>query len=249
MCPGESWGMYCSAGRLLRREGQRIVPLCKDATTAVEPTKGKACLCQKRWLGFENWTVNPTGVWAQTALQDGDKAAAGQKDRYLKSHQVCKCLVLTKSKRDWFWIQLAWSFTGRWKWGAEALERAPGNGATTGNQSWPLWLGNTGRQLPLPENPRKGAKLHLHRPQGSEELQTEIISMCRAVLVCMLWLNLNCRVGAGPTFTQMRRPRGAHHSSLPAHMHRFPSKDALEEANVYPGPCLTCNSDSQLQVN
>lgn len=52
-----------------------------------------------------------------------------------------------------------------------------------------LWLGNIGGQLPLPETPREDAKLHLHRPQGSEELQTVNISMCTAVLVCMPWLN------------------------------------------------------------
>lgn len=193
----------------------------------VKPTKGKAgCLCEKkRWLGFEMGlcrTANPTGVWAQTALQDGDKAAAGQKDRHLKSHQICKCLLLTKTKRDWFWIQLV-CFEFHWK-----LEM--------GNQSWPLWLGNTGGQPPLPETPREGAKLHLHRPQGSEELQTETISMCRAVLMCVPRLNLYCKAGglhgvlqgAGPPVTQMRRPTGAHHSSLPAHMHSFPSKDALK---------------------
>lgn len=36
---------------------------------------------------------------------------------------------------------------------------------------------------------------------------------------------------------------GSYHSSHPAHMHKFPSKEALEDSNVYPGPILTCNSD------
>lgn len=120
-----------------------------------------------------------------------------------------------------------------------------------------LWLGNIGGQLPLPETPREDAKLHLHRPQGSEELQTVNISMCTAVLVCMPWLNLSCRAGglpgvfqgAGPPVTQMRKPTGAHHKSFPAHTHSFPSKDALKEVNVCPGPCLTRSSDSQLQVS
>lgn len=141
--------------------------------------------------------------------------------------------------------------------GSSALEKPPGNGAAIGNQSLPLWLRNTGGQRPLPESPREDATLHPLRLQGSEELQIATMSACRVVLMCVPWLNLSCRADglhgvlqvAGPPITQVRRPTGAHHSSLPAHMHRFPSKDALEDANVYPGPCLTRDSDLQPQVS
>lgn len=116
---------------------------------------------------------------------------------------------------------------------------------------WGIQVGNTLCQR------AQDAKLHPLRLQGSEELQIATISMCRVVLMCVPWLNLSCRADglhgvlqvAGPPITQVRRPTGEHHSSLPAHMHRFPSEDALEDANVYPGPCLTCDSDSQPQVS
>lgn len=119
----------------------------------------------------------------------------------------------------------------------------------------------TGEQQPVPKNPSEDTKPHLFRPPGNEELQRVAISMWQTgPSVCTMAEHqlqayglLGRLQGAGSPTMQMRRPMGEYHSSLPAHMYKFPSKEALEDGDVYPGPILACNSDvvtasSQLRI-
>lgn len=120
--------------------------------------------------------------------------------------------------------------------------------------------GDTGGQQLAPKSPNEDARLHLFRPQVNKEIQRAAISMWWTGPSVFTTAELQLQAdglpnrlqGAGPP-SQMRRPMGEYHSSFSAHMHKFPSKEALQDGNAYPGPILTCNSDtvtatSQLRI-